>query len=287
MMASTSSFSENGGSSTTTQLSEPSRFDQFTPFPKLPLELRLKIWNLALPRGFSGDGVRVLCVEAVPQCLVAEEPATCKFRFVTAQQRFARRDVGCYPPHALGEPPNPRKVIRTEFEADGADLMDVRLLKVCYESCIVFKQAFPYFILVDASEYGHIRFNHQTILNVTNILSDHVQDWVLKAKDLKHELPSFKEVRCLAIDDKTFDQRIPSALGLSLFGGLECLKVSTVPFTRLDKTCDICHTSNESIRARHVGNIEMHQRRLVSFLEEFASDTSLDFKLPKVEFSQH
>jgi len=286
-MPSTSSFSENVDPGTTIQPSESVCFDQFTFFPKLPSELRLKIWQLALPRGFSENGVRVLCVEAVPQCLVAAQPAICKFLLVTAQQRMARNDMGCYPPDAL-RPGEALAKIRMESEADGADLMDVRLLKVCYESRGVFTHAFPYSILVDATEHGHIRFNHQTILNVTNIVSEDIQDWILKAKDMKYELPSFKEVRCLAVD-KTFKAVMPymSALGLTLFGGLECLKVSTIPFTRLGKSCDICRSQWAPLRVRHVDNVMAHQRRIDALLAAFASDISFDFKLPKVEYSQH
>jgi hypothetical protein len=109
--------------------SKPSAFDTFTLFPKLPVELRLVIWRPALPRGSSGDGKRIMCVEIYLNSgrqMLAGEPLDCRFRLVTVDERQRGR---CQPVWLEDDITDRQMKLRAEAEADERGARDIRLLK--------------------------------------------------------------------------------------------------------------------------------------------------------------
>lgn len=109
---------------------------------------------MALPRGFSGDGKRVFCIEAIHGQLKRRKPVVCKFRILTAEQRLNLSGPRIRF-HGL-ENTEVRTLSKQDVEGTGdeEDTRDVRLLQTCWESRAIFKEAFPYTLPMASTKHG-------------------------------------------------------------------------------------------------------------------------------------
>jgi len=199
-----------------------SRFDTFTHFPKLPIELRLIIWKFALPNGANDDGNRVFCFHAHITHSLTLQCSEVTFR-VTPRMIPT-------PPSLTPETLRIQADLKAEDQLDRKDMRNVALLRACKESRDVFLNRFQR--ILPAEGMGVIRFEDQTSIHIRNN-GDALKKDILFALQRQHNpLPSFDTVQRLAFVHNRDHQNI--LFCLFLFSDLRHVKICHGSPTNVD-----------------------------------------------------
>lgn len=188
----------------------------------------MKIWQMALPRGFSRNVKLVFCVEIICGTPREGELFDCKFRLTPSVKRLdpclALRSRFLTEENLEGD--------EEEVAIDEVCSKDLRLLETCCESRNVYLETFPHTLLANR---GVIRFNNQSVFYIANFVT--VSDIILRMKKLEDaRLPNFEDVKSVAITGPIWK----AIGGLALFGGLKTIEISTVSYAGWDRICDLC-----------------------------------------------
>jgi hypothetical protein len=207
-------------------------FNSFTPFPKLPVELRLAIWKLALPNGQDEDRNRVFLVRAYNNPTRIAGANTPQSRILVS--------TGSPNPYLYWDQPEKDRAARElKMQRYRSDMLDLSFLATCHESRNVFIERFN--TTLPACNNGLMRFDDQTTIWFENLLS---QDF-LPSLEAKYEganpaesyrLPEwFSTIRRLCITSPRGDmmlQRWRDIWKLLLnFTALESCKLEVSTFT--------------------------------------------------------
>ncbi|KAF4636954.1 hypothetical protein G7Y89_g1130 [Cudoniella acicularis] len=240
--------------------------DRFLLFPKLPVELRLMIWKLALPNGTRDDGERFFSLRAHHFHHVKPDRHM-KIIFSTGEKDICRRAVN-YAGHRDAE------MLVEEAVNDEMDMRNVTLLKVSRESRGVFLKNFPNSLSTKWG--GKAYFNDNTTLHLTNF--DFELNRILaRAVERGYKLPDFSQIRTLAIRQQIIAPAYEDIQILFMFSGLTTFTfhsavASKIPHPGPDEGDD---------RAEYEKEIKEDFKRMKARLVVHKTEVNPAFRIPK------